>query len=263
MNGAMGHVYYTADSGMSWKNITNTVPDLPTHSIYGSAAIANDAGVMFTDDLGSHWRVLGPTLPMVDSTHLAGGECPPVLRLGTYGRSVWELSPSGEVGFYDNGPVNGEVAAWDIVQGWVSDYFRATGSAMQGVTFYVWVIHEDVPVSVIWGVSDKPDGGSICATGNAMLTPTFLFTNTFGFDVYKVTFDTKMPVPLNVGGTYFLTLFGGITEHAGPMLWDQNDGVLCMGSGTDLDGKGANCPSYGFAPSGSIPSESFKITTVP
>jgi photosystem II stability/assembly factor-like uncharacterized protein len=262
MNGAK-HVYYTTDSGATWKNITNTVPDLPTHSIYGSAAIANDAGVMFTDDLGSNWRVLGPTLPTVDSTHLAGGECPPVLRLGTYGRSVWELSPSGEKGFYDNGPVNGEVAAWSISQDWVSDYFRATGSSMQGVTFYVWVLPMDVPASVIWIVSDEPDGGSVCETGNALLTPTYLFTNVFGFDVYKVTFDTPMPVPLNVGGTYFLTLLGALTEHHGPMAWDQNDGVMCMGSGTDLDGKGANCPSYGFTSTGSIPSESFKITTAP
>jgi photosystem II stability/assembly factor-like uncharacterized protein len=258
------HVFYTKDSGASWKDISNTLPDLPTHSVYGSASVSNDAGVMFTDDLGSNWRVLGGGLPTVDSTQLAGGECPPVLRLGTYGRSVWELNPSSEKGFYDNGPVNGEVAAWPISQTPVSDYFRATGSSMQGVTFAVWVLPQDVPVSVVWIVSDEPlGGGSVCATGNALLTPTFLFTNIFDFDVYSVHFDTPMPVQLNVGGTYFLTLALAMTEHHGPMEWDQNDGVMCMGSGTDLDGKGANCPSYGFFAGGSIPSETFKITTVP
>jgi photosystem II stability/assembly factor-like uncharacterized protein len=258
------HVLYTKDSGGSWKDITNTLPDLPAHSVYGTAAISNDAGVMFSDDLGSNWRVLGGGLPTVDSTRLSGGECPPVLRLGTYGRSVWELNPSTENGFYDNGPVDGETAAWVISQIPVSDYFRATGSSMQGVTFVVWVLPHDVPVSVFWIVSDEPlGGGSICAAGNALLTPTFLFTNSFGFDVYSVHFDTPGPIPLNVGGTYFLTLEAAITEHHGPMEWDQNDGVMCMGSGTDLDGKGANCPSYGFSPGGSIPSETFKITTDP
>jgi photosystem II stability/assembly factor-like uncharacterized protein len=264
---AGGHAFYTADSGANWRDISNTLPDLPTHSVYGSAAISNDAGVMFTDDLGSHWRVLGGRLPTVDSTQLAGGECPPVLRLGTYGRSVWELNPSSEVGFYDSGPVNGMVAGWPIGLGaWVSDSFRATGSSMQGVTFAVWVPHTvppTIPLFVGWRVTDKPDSGSLCAEGNAVLAPTFLFTNPEDFDVYSVKFDTPSPVPLNVGATYFLTLHDLITNMAPFGLWDQNSGLLCMGSGVDLDGIGANCPSYGYYPMGGIPSETFQITTAP
>ena len=99
-SGAMNpskHVFYTEDAGATWKDISNTLPDLPTHSVYGSAVVSNDAGVMFTNDLGSHWGILGTGLPTVDSTQLAGGSCPPVLRLGTYGRSVCELNPSSEV----------------------------------------------------------------------------------------------------------------------------------------------------------------------
>jgi len=256
------HVFYTEDAGATWKDISNTLPDLPTHSVYGSAVVANDAGVMFTNDLGNTWSPLGTNLPTVDSTQLAGGACPPVLRLGSYGRSVFELNPSSESGFYDNGPINGEIDAAPISGGhWVSNSFRAPGSAMSHVTFGVWVFPGEVPASVIWSVTDKPHDGSFCETGNAKLAPTFLFTNHLGFDVYKADFDVP-PVPLTVGATYFLNLEGFMTNVGGLGLWDANLGMGCKGSGMDLDGKGANCPSFAYTP-GSTPSFAFKVTTVP
>ena len=256
------HVFYTEDSGTTWKDISNTLPDLPTHSVYGSTVIANDAGVMFTNDLGNTWSPLGTNLPTVDSTQLAGGACPPVLRLGTYGRSVFELNPSGEEGFYDNGPINGEIDAAPIFGGfWVSNSFRAPGSSMSHVTFGVWVFHDEVPASVVWSVTDQPHAGSVCLTGEAKLAPTFLSTNHLGFDVYKADFDVPS-VPLTVGATYFLNLEGFMTNVGGLGLWDANLGMGCKGSGTDLDGKGANCPSFAYTP-GSTPSFAFKVTTVP
>lgn len=256
------HVFYTQDSGATWKDISNTLPDLPTHSVYGSAVIANDAGVMFTNDLGNHWSILGSGLPTVDSTQLAGGPCPPVLRVGTYGRSVFELNPSSEVGFYDNGPINGKIDAAPIFGGfWVSNSFRAPGSAMSKVTFGVWVFPGEVPASVVWSVTDKPHEGSFCETGEVRLAPTFVRTNDLGFDVYKAEFEID-PVPLTVGATYFLNLEGFKTNVGGLGLWDANLGAGCLGSGTDLDGKGANCPSFAYTP-GRTPSFAFKITTAP
>jgi photosystem II stability/assembly factor-like uncharacterized protein len=264
-SGAMNpskHVFYTQDSGATWKDISNTLPDLPTHSIYGSAAVSNDAGVMFTTNLGTDWSPLGSNLPTVDSTQLAGGQCPSVLRLGTYGRSVYELNQD-EVGFYDDGPVNGLLDALPISGGaWASNSFRAPGSAMGGVTFWVWVPHEQIPAFVTWSVTYKPHEG-FCQTGNAHLEPEFLFTNPFGLDVYKAHFSIDPPLPVTIGATYFLNLEGFLTNVAGPGFWDVNLGAGCLGSGMDLDDKGANCPSYAFTMTGSAPPEAFKVTTAP
>ena len=165
-------------------------------------------------------------------------------------------------GFYDNGPINGKVDAAPIFGGfWVSNSFRAPGSSMSKVTFGVWVLHGEVPLSVHWSVTDLPHEGSFCGTGNAKLAPTFLLTNDLGFDVYKADFDVP-PVPLTVGATYFLNLEGFMTDVGVLGLWDANFGAGCMGSGMDLDGKGANCPSFAYTP-GSTPSFAFKVTTAP
>ena len=71
-------------------------PGTSPHSII----VSNDAGVMRSLDNGQTWQRLGVGLPTVDSTELAldYGADPPVLRIGTYGRSSFELkAPTGPV----------------------------------------------------------------------------------------------------------------------------------------------------------------------
>jgi len=102
------HVFLTRDNGATWNDISGTngqpaslLPDLPTHSavIDPNAAgpftiiVSNDAGVWSSADLGANWAVLGAGLPFVDCTSLAidYSVTPSVLRVGTYGRSVFEL----------------------------------------------------------------------------------------------------------------------------------------------------------------------------
>ena len=108
------HVWRTTDLGATaWVDITGTVsgaqnlPDLPTHSVVidggttpHSIIVSNDAGVLRSVDNGVTWQVLGTGMPTVDSTTLVmdTSVTPPVLRVGTYGRSVFELVSS-------NGPV--------------------------------------------------------------------------------------------------------------------------------------------------------------
>ena len=108
------HVFRTTKNGASWDDISGTdggspdsnLPDLPLHSVVidGSATphritVAADSSVMQSSDNGATWQVLGVGLPTVDCLSLAidGGATPPVLRVGTYGRSVFELTqPSGQ-----------------------------------------------------------------------------------------------------------------------------------------------------------------------
>jgi hypothetical protein len=113
------HVWYY--DGATWHDISGSLPDLPTHSVYGSVTISNEAGVMTTADLGSTWQVLGTNLATVDSRQLAGEIWPPVLRIGTYGRSTFELNPSNLVIRSRTPNVNGADALLLMTQGLFDD----------------------------------------------------------------------------------------------------------------------------------------------
>ena len=103
------HVFLTNDNGATWANISGTagaplvqnLPDLPVRDVVidpntnpHTIIVANDAGVMRTVDNGASWERYGVGLPTVLSTALAidSNAMPAVLRVGTYGRSVFELS---------------------------------------------------------------------------------------------------------------------------------------------------------------------------
>lgn len=103
------HVFRTTDNGTSWNDISGTdggnsalnLPDLPVHSVVIDASasphriiVGSDAGVALTENLGATWQVLGLGLPTVDAHRLAldSTAIPPLLRVGTYGRSTFELA---------------------------------------------------------------------------------------------------------------------------------------------------------------------------
>ncbi|MDQ3991097.1 MAG: choice-of-anchor D domain-containing protein, partial [Actinomycetota bacterium] len=127
------HVFLTTDAGANWTDISGTdgqavtnLPDLPTHSVVidpgtspHSIIVSNDASVWRSSDLGATWFKLGLGLPNVDARKLAMDEeaNPPVLRVGTYGRSAFELTPA-------NGPllaVNGDLAFGNVAVGKFKD----------------------------------------------------------------------------------------------------------------------------------------------
>ncbi|MBI1764077.1 MAG: hypothetical protein HYR56_21845 [Acidobacteria bacterium] len=103
------HAFMTTNGGSTWNDISGTdggnqltnLPDLPLSSvvIYPGTSphtiiVASDAGVLRTADLGATWQVLGTGLPIVVCTTLAldstAGSM--LLRIGTYGRSAFELT---------------------------------------------------------------------------------------------------------------------------------------------------------------------------
>jgi IPT/TIG domain/Abnormal spindle-like microcephaly-assoc'd, ASPM-SPD-2-Hydin len=108
------HVFRTTNNGVSWDDISGTdggspdsnLPDIALHcvAIDGSATphrimAGGDAAVMESGDNGATWQVLGFGLPTVDCLSLAidNNATPPLLRVGTYGRSAFELTrPSGQ-----------------------------------------------------------------------------------------------------------------------------------------------------------------------
>jgi hypothetical protein len=118
------HVFLSLDGGATWADVSGTdgngpagnLPDMPFRSIVfdtsaspSAIIVAGDAGVLRSTDAtvtgsGSSavgtatWKIYGAGLPMVCCNSLAidNSVSPPVLRVGTYGRSCYEVSrPSG------------------------------------------------------------------------------------------------------------------------------------------------------------------------
>lgn len=98
------HLYMSTNGGAGWTNITNNLPDLPLNDILvdpndaSVVYVASDGGVFVTQNIancevsgGECWNVLGPGLPLAPAVVLSattanGG----YLRVGTYGRGIWQ-----------------------------------------------------------------------------------------------------------------------------------------------------------------------------
>ena len=104
------HIFKTINRGSSpWADVSGTgadgLPDLPllaiaidpaTNTAPRTIIVGGDGGVFQTTDDGVSWQVLGLGLPTVEVTAVAldSSVSPSLLRIGTYGRSSFELVPS-------------------------------------------------------------------------------------------------------------------------------------------------------------------------
>lgn len=166
------HVFLSLDGGASWHDVSGTdgngpvgnLPDLPLRSVVFDAGVtpptppaivvAGDSGVLRCIDsavsgtgskaVGSGtWKIYGTDLPMVccnslaidNSPSLAGGTPvpPAVLRVGTYGRSCFEVTrPSGPTFTSDDNLAFGVVATGQSVT--LPFYVYNCGDAAMDIT---------------------------------------------------------------------------------------------------------------------------------
>lgn len=93
----LGHVFRTADAGLTWTDISGNLPNMPMNDLVidpdrpGTLYVATDAGVMISTDNGASWNSLGNGLPRVVVSSLALHRPARILRAATHGRSVWEI----------------------------------------------------------------------------------------------------------------------------------------------------------------------------
>ena len=95
-------IYKSTDQGMSWQNITGTLPDVAYTSIsyyknsHEGLYVTSNVGVFYKDKFMSDWVMFSNGLP-VDAS-ISEGEIwydpdsaqNDVIRVGTYGRGMWE-----------------------------------------------------------------------------------------------------------------------------------------------------------------------------
>jgi len=149
---------------------------------------------------------------------------------------------------YSNGPVNGYGGAWNISDGSVvsdSINLNSSRSNVYSIELGIWMLPGESLLSLDWSITSAPNGGTVYGSGTAAgqdLSSTFLFTNSFGYDVYQIT-ASGLDVRLDAG-TYWLNeqkadgTLGGQTVY-----WDENSG-----------------PSMAYDSTlGTIPSESFTL----
>jgi PEP-CTERM motif len=157
---------------------------------------------------------------------------------------------------YDNGPVNGQVDAWTINNGFaVSDSFHlANETEIQNISFWAWVEPGDTATSVEVAIGTTPFNNDLLDETGVGLTQSDCFTNNFGFDVCHESGNLTSFVQPGAGN-YWLTLENASTVDSGALYWDENSGVGCTSPG---------CPSVAQENTlGSIPSEAFTVSGVP
>jgi hypothetical protein len=133
------HVFLSQDGGASWNDVSGTdgagpvgnLPDLPLRSVVfdtratpSALIVAGDSGVLRTINAtitgtgdaatgSATWKIYGVGLPMVCCNSLAidNSANPTILRVGTYGRSCFEISkPAGPNFAIDSNLAFGAVA---------------------------------------------------------------------------------------------------------------------------------------------------------
>ena len=93
-----GHVFKTTDFGITWTNISGSLPNIPINDIVadpdlpGVLYIATDIGVFQSTDGGGSWSTLSAGLPRVLVRSINLHRRSRTLRAVTYGRGMWDLA---------------------------------------------------------------------------------------------------------------------------------------------------------------------------
>ncbi|MEV6941962.1 glycosyl hydrolase [Streptomyces sp. NPDC051172] len=90
----VGHLFETRDGGVTWKDDSGNLPDVPADSVAllkgGTIALGTDLGVLVRTPGSKGWRVAGDNLPTTAVLQLRTG---PDGRLyaATHGRGIWAI----------------------------------------------------------------------------------------------------------------------------------------------------------------------------
>jgi photosystem II stability/assembly factor-like uncharacterized protein len=90
------HIMKTTDKGVTWSNISSTLPDVPATALFidplhpSEIYLATDIGVFYSPNDGGDWIPYGQGLPNVAISDMAYHKAKKVIRVATHGRSMWE-----------------------------------------------------------------------------------------------------------------------------------------------------------------------------
>ena len=103
---SVGRIFLTTDGGASYTpfhgNGTSDLPNVPVQTIVfdpsdttdSTIFVGNDLGVYQTTDMGQTWHRYGVGFPLVRVTEIRIAKNSGLMRVGTYGRGLWEIYPN-------------------------------------------------------------------------------------------------------------------------------------------------------------------------
>ncbi|MGI5455842.1 glycosyl hydrolase [Streptomyces sp. CA-249302] len=88
----VGHLFETRDGGVTWKDVSGNLPDVPANSVVllkgGTIALGTDLGVLVRTPGSKGWKVAGGNLPTTAALQLRTGP-DGRLYVATHGRGIW------------------------------------------------------------------------------------------------------------------------------------------------------------------------------
>ncbi|MBO1319593.1 BACON domain-containing protein [Acanthopleuribacter pedis] len=120
----IGHVWRSTDSGQSWTNIDNGLPDIPVHSVAVHPADSNriyigtDLGVYVSTNSGMSWSAenTGYANVVTEWLQFIEDDCRVILYAFTHGRGAWRL-PLSSITLSAPGttvPLGGDTGSFDV-----------------------------------------------------------------------------------------------------------------------------------------------------
>ena len=128
---------------------------------------------------------------------------------------------------------------------------------LTGANFTLWNLAGDVTATVDWSIVDIPSDGSALASGTALVSQNFQFTNDYGYDVNVDAI--ALPNITLAPGTYWFALKNASTSNEDPAYWDMNGGPSRIWD----SGLGYNSDPFDFAPTFHSASDQFQILGTP
>jgi len=181
-------VFKTTNSGTTWTNESGSLPNVPTNTIIieNSAAdgvyVGNDIGVYYRNNTMSDWVAYDDGLPNVGVRDLEIHYGIKKLRVGTYGRGMWQ----GDL--YTEGPVGNFTANKTTIC--VGESVTFTDASTNSPNTWAWTVNGAVP---------STSGSSVFTTTfptAGLYNVTLIVTNSLGRDsVTKVNYITVVQAP--------------------------------------------------------------------
>jgi len=219
-------VFYSANAGSNWTNISGNLPNIPANCIaYGPGSndglyVGTDIGVYYKDNTLSNWIFYSNGLPNVIIDELEFQVSTQKLRAATYGRGLWEIDAYST-------PTNAPMAAFSSN--------RDSVCFGNSVDFYD--NSSDLPSSWNWTFT----GGT--PASSSLQSPTISYSTP---GVYPV----KLVVA-NSAGADSTTISSYITVLAAPVITISNDTTICKGDSAHLCAFGGT--QYVWTPINGLP----------
>jgi hypothetical protein len=192
-------VYRSFNGGVSWTNISGSLPNVPVScgifnraSFFHDYYIGTDVGVFMMNDTMTTWMYYGAGMPNTSVTDLDIQYATGKLRAATYGRGIWEIDIDGTTGIHETATAGNGDGEFSLVMNPVNDillldaHVRAERDAVFVITDIsgkqVAVKDQHVPVGnyqLAFSIEDLESGmyilTSVSSTGS---TRSFRFVKT-------------------------------------------------------------------------------------